>query len=272
VLNWRTPFHLKSIEIATEPVSRWVLAVLATLAALMASFATHRAGGPGLLQLIVTGLAVSECYLFNLDFHLFAEVWAGVLLVISVACYEFDWWPAGAAAGILALFFRELAVPYALVSLVFALRRRRRAEVLVWLAGLALWTVYFLAHAQAARAHILPTDIAFKVGWLRFGGLHFVLTSTLMSLLAGFPDWVAALFLPAMLFGLAGWRTGIGSRVASAVAFYVALFCVFGMPVNVYWGAVTNPLLAFGLVWFIPAAIDLVRSFLGAKTQAAALR
>jgi len=263
VFNWRSPLHLTSIQIATEPVSRWVLAALAAGAMLLATLATNRAGGPGLVQFVVTGLAVSECFLFNLDFHLYPEVWAGVLLVISVSAYEFDCWPAAVAAGLPALFYRELAMPYVLVSLAFALRRKRRAEVLAWLVGLALWAFYFLMHAQAAIAQVRPTDMAVQFDWVRFGGLRFVLLTTLMSLLVGFPNWVAALFFPAMLFGLAGWRSGIGSRVGILVAVYMAAFSVVGMPVNMYWGAVTNPLLAFGLVWFLPSAIDLVRSLVG---------
>jgi hypothetical protein len=63
-----------------------------------------------------------------------------------------------------------------------------------------------------------------------------------------------------MLFGLAGWRTGIANRVAAVIAVYLAIFCVAGKPVNLYWGALTNPLLAFGLVRFPRAAFDLVRS------------
>jgi len=263
VLNWRTPFHLELLAMAGEPVSRWALIVLAFIACLMAGIATGRSGGPWLWlgQVIITLLAVSNCFLFDQDFYLFAEVWTGVLLVISVCSYELECWPVGVACGILALFIRELAGPFVVVGLGFALWRRRNAEALAWLVGLALWAAYFLAHASVVRAAILPTDIA-ETGWVTMGGLHFVVTTTLMSLLVGLPDWGAALFLPAMLFGLAGWRTGIGNRVAMTVAVYLAIFCVVGKPINMYWGAVTNPMLAFGLVWFLPSVVDFGRSLL----------
>ena len=65
-----------------------------------------------------------------------------------------------------------------------------------------------------------------------------------------------------MLFGLAGWRKGISSRAAATIALYFAIFCLVGKPANLYWGAITNPILAFGLVWFLPAAYDFVRSVL----------
>jgi len=267
VLNWRTPFHLEAISLAGEQASRWALLVLAGVACIMAVVATGRAGGWWPLQFIVTLLAVSNCFIFDMDFYLFAEVWTGVLLVISICSHEVECWPAAVASGILALFIRELAGPFVIVSLGFALWRHRKAEALAWLAGLALWAVYFLAHASAARAAMLPTDIA-ETGWLTLGGLHFVLATTLMSLLAGLPDWGAALVLPAMLFGLAGWRTGAGNRVAITVAVYFAIFCVAGKPVNMYWGAVTNPMLAFGVVWFLPSAFDFGRSVLRRQSRA----
>jgi hypothetical protein len=121
--------------------------------------------------------------------------------------------------------------------------------------------VYFFVHASAVRAAILPTDTP-EAGWVQLGGLHFVLTTTLMSLLIGCPDWVAALFLPAMLFGLAGWKAGIANRVSAVIAVYIAIFSVAGKPMNLYWGAITNPLLAFGLVWFLPSMVDFARSVL----------
>jgi hypothetical protein len=260
VFNWRTPFHLELLAMAGEPVSRWALFVLACIACVMAAIATGIAG-PWPLQMFVTLLAVSNCFLFDVDFYLWAEVWTGVLLVISVCSYELECWPVGVACGILALFIRELAGPFVIVGLGFALWRRRNAEALAWLVGLALWAAYFLAHASVVRAAILPTDIA-ETGWVRMGGLHFVLTTIRMSLLDGLPDWGSALFLPAILFGLAGWRSGIGNRVAMTVAVYVAIFCVAGKPINRYWGAVTNPMLAFGLVWFFPSVVDFGRSIL----------
>ena len=77
----------------------------------MAAFATNRAGGPGVIQFIVTALAVSECFVFNLDYDLSSEVWSGVFILISITAYVFGWWRLGVLIGILALFLRELALP-----------------------------------------------------------------------------------------------------------------------------------------------------------------
>ena len=259
VFNWRTPLLLNAIAFLTEPLARILLAVLAVAAIGMASAATGRAGGEGGVQLIVTALALVECFAFPYDFHLFSEVWAGVLVILSITAYAFGWWPLGVVSGILALFVRELVVPYVLVSLAIAFLRQRRAELACWIGGSALWAAYFLVHAHLVRLHMTSSDIG-SVDWVQFGGLRFLMATTRMSLLAVLPEWVSAVALAATLLGVAGWTTGIGRRVAAVVVMYMAVFCVVGRPVNFYWGAISNPLLAFGLVWFLPAMRDLARA------------
>ncbi len=260
VFNWRTPLHLTAIAFASEPVSRAALAIAALAAAILASIATERAGGVGAVQFLVTGLAISECFLFTLDFHLFPEVWAGVLILISVSAYALRWERAGAAFGILALFVRELALPYAAVGLWISLCRRRKSEARVWILGLTAWAAYFLVHAYRVSLRMNPGDLGTPLPWLRFGGPRFLVTTTKMSLLMAAPDWIAAVCLTVMLIGIAGWETGIGNRVAAAVGAYMVAFAVVGMPMNLYWGAITNPLLAFGLVWSAAAIRDLTKA------------
>jgi hypothetical protein len=260
VFNWRSPFHFAVIAAMTEPISRYVLAAAASAAIVMAALATERAGGLGVTQLVVTALAVSECFLFKLDYHLSAEVWSGVLILISVTTYAFGRWRLGVIAGILALFFRELALPYILVSAAIAAWRKRKRELIWWSAGLGIWIAYYLTHVYLVRSRITAADTS-GPGWVTFGGPRFLLATTKMSLLLAFADWVSAVLLPIMLVGIAGWATGIGGRVALVVAVYMAAFSIVGIPaVNFYWGAITNPLLAFGLVWSAPALRDLLRA------------
>jgi len=266
VFNWRSPFHLMALAVMTEPVSRYMLAAFALAASILAGMATNRGGGPGAVQILVTMVALSECFIFDRGLHLyvFAEVWAGVFITISVAAYALDWWPAGVSAGIMALFLRELALPYVVVSWLIALRKRSRREFYAWTAGLLGWTVYFLIHSQFAMSHMREGDIALHagpaqfLGWVRFGGPRFLVETVRMSLLHTLPPWVAAATLTIMLFGAAGWTTGIGQRVAAVVAVYMAAFSIVGLPVDQAWGALTNPVLAFGLVWFVPAMRDLI--------------
>ena len=84
--------------------------------------------------------------------------------------------------------------------------------------------------------------------------------TTRMSPLLAFPKWVAAVCLPVALFGVGSWNKSIGNRVALVVGAYMAVFSVVGLPIDLFWGAITNPLLAFGLIWFVPGLRDLLRS------------
>ena len=260
VFNWRSPFHLVAFAVITEPAGRWVLAAAALAASVMASLATQRTGGPGIAQFIVTGLAVSECFLFNFDFDLVSEVWSGVLILISITAYVFGWWRVGVVSGILALLWRELALPYVVAGAAIAAWRKRKLEFVWWVAGLGVWTGYYLVHLHLAASHITSADTVGQ-GWIRFGGTRFLLATTRISLLAASPAWVSAILLPLMLLGLAGWKGDIGIRAGLVVAVYMTVFSIFGVPaVDFYWGAITNPLLAFGLVWSVPALRDLFRS------------
>ena len=81
-----------------------------------------------------------------------------------------------------------------------------------------------------------------------------------MSPLAVAPTWVAAALLPILLLGLAGWAAEIGRRIATVVVVYMAAYSIVGIPVDLFWGAMTTPLLMFGLIWAIPALRDLARS------------
>jgi hypothetical protein len=82
--------------------------------------------------------------------------------------------------------------------------------------------------------------------WIQFGGLRFLLITSRAGLPLGFPFWVAALYLPLAVLGLAGWRGPVGIRVTATLAAYLVAFSVVGAPsMNFYWGAIYAPLLAF---------------------------
>jgi len=77
--------------------------------------------------------------------------------------------------------------------------------------------------------------------------------------LLGFPFWVAALYLPLAVLGLAGWPNPVAVRVMATVGAYLLAFSVVGAPaMNFYWGAMYTPLLALGATWAVPACRDIV--------------
>lgn len=261
VFNWRTPLHLELL--AHLPETAWaqgILALGALCAIVLPVAGAFRPGEYGVCVwqalLLSFPLAISAMY----PVYFFSEMWAGVAISISVGMYAIDWRKAGAGAGILALFFRELALPYVLISLVLAWRQKKKSELWTWIAGLGGYALYFGLHAMAVTSRIPPSNGVPEVShWIQFGGLRFLLITSRVGLLQLYPFWWAAIYLPFALLGLAGWRNPIAGRVLATVAAYLLTFSIIGIPsANYYWGAVYAPLLAFGTLWSLPACKDLL--------------
>jgi hypothetical protein len=97
--------------------------------------------------------------------------------------------------------------------------------------------------------------------WVQFGGAHFLLVTCRMNgYLFRAPLWVSAIYLPLTLLGLAGWRSGTGTRLAWTAGAYVTAFAVVGQPFNDYWGLLDAPLLALGFAAAPDALRDLIRA------------
>ena len=270
VLNWRTPLHL--LTVGWLPSLAWGRALLAlsALAALgLAFIVMGRSEMPfsGALALLLMLGPLSVC--FSPPGIFFAEVWAGVLIVVSTSCCGLGWRPAGIATGLLALFFRELALPYVLVCAVLAWRGKRRSEVLAWAAGLGGYAVYFAVHALIVSSRIVPGDVANPVGWVQFGGVGFLLRTSSVGWLMLLPPWITALYLPLALLGLGGWKHPTAQYALLTVASYMAIFAVVGHSVNLYWGGIFTPLLSLGAACSIVAVRDLSRAVLNNKQRLA---
>jgi hypothetical protein len=258
VFNWRTPFY--PTLLAHAPSLAWADAALigvATVGILMAFKLFRRIGGLGFGAAAAVCLVVSLAEVGVPDVVGFTEVTAGCLILLSACAYGLGWRGLGLAAGLTALFVRELALPYALVCLALSVRRPR--EPWVWCAGLAAFGGYFWWHAQMVAATTGPADQADPTGWLAFGGLRFSLrTAGFNGALALAPLWVSALYLPLALLGLAGWEGESGRRVFATVLIFLGAFLVVGKPFNNYWGAMYTPLLMLGLPWAMVALRDLL--------------
>ncbi|HXM43085.1 MAG TPA: hypothetical protein VN924_17745 [Bryobacteraceae bacterium] len=265
VFNWRTPLHLEVIaHLPNLDWARFLLFLGAACAIALGVAALCRDKRYGFACVQLPLLCVPLGITAMPHTFLFAEVWSGVLIAMSVGWYALGWRYAGAATGLLALFFRELALPYALIGAFLAYRERRKPEMFVWLAGIAGYLVFLGLHAMAVLSRIPPSNLApGMVRWIQFGGLPFVITTSRIGLLLAFPYWVAALYVPLAVLGLLGWPNPVASRVTATVGAYLLAFSVVGAPsMNFYWGAVYNPLLAFGATWAVPACRDIVRAAL----------
>ncbi|MEP7241858.1 MAG: hypothetical protein ABI697_13315 [Devosia sp.] len=254
-LNWRVPVFLPFLALFPSlDVAHWALGGLTVIAwGLGAAFAYRHLGLGGAVGALVV-LALSLISIAAPRAELSFELCAGTLILISVSAYGLGWRWAGVAAGAGALFVRELAAIYALVSIVLALRERRWREAAAWLVVLVAYGAFYFWQMSQVVALLGPDDHAAATGWLQFGGLEFVLrTAAFNGVLLVLPYWVAALVL---VIGLVGLKAV--PRAAWPVALWLVLFLVYGRPENEYWGALYAPLIALGLVFSVPIITALV--------------
>jgi hypothetical protein len=260
IFNWRTPTYAWFFALFPSP--RWGQGILLLLA-LGVLFAVRavlerEAGSPtawvGML-LMLCGLL----WCVDGEAYLAQELWAGTLMTLSACAYLLGSWPVGLAAGLSALFFRELALPYCLIAAALAYRDDRRREVAAWSLGLTCYALFLGWHSLHVLQHMTAKDGGGSVGrWIQFGGLRFILATNRMNwFLFKAPDWVGALYLPLALLGLGSWKHGL--LVLLTVVSYLVAFAIIGQSFNEYWGLFYVSLLAFGAAWTPVAVRDLWR-------------
>lgn len=179
---------------------------------------------------------------------------AGLLLSLALLLYRADrWWPALLAAGA-ALAVRELAAPFVLLWLGFAIAGRRWREA----GALAVLLAFFAAgmglHAMAVGAERLPGDLGSQ-GWGALSGYGLPL--------AGLGQLTGLRFLPPILAAtiailpLLGWAA-IGGRIGLFALLWfgglATMLALFARPENFYWVELALPAYAIGLA-FVPRGL-----------------
>jgi hypothetical protein len=249
VFNWRTPCYALMLGRVTGlETGRWLLLVGAMTAlgvgiGLLGDCGpVSRTVGAVFLFGALTGWCLGGKLVMS------TELWAAMLIVLSVGALHRGWTPLGVGLGLVAVFYRELALPYAAVSMALAVLEGRRREAVAWGLGLALFAAFMAWHTSVVLGRLTDVDWALEGGWVRFGGVHFLLTTTADSnlLLEARPLWATALYLPMACLGLAGMKGGTGRRLKLTGLAYLAAFAVAGNPFNSYWGFVNAPILALG--------------------------
>ncbi|MBX7166108.1 MAG: hypothetical protein K1X74_07140 [Pirellulales bacterium] len=265
VFNWRPPLLLWAIGKAPDPVWGQVVLGLAALALIGVGFAwlDQQLGmGTALLGGVLLCGAVMPCILG--DLYLMSEVWAGVLLALSVAAYGVDRRRLGFAAGLAALFTRELILPYAGWCLVLAATQRRWREAACWTVSLAVYGFYLSQHWAMVQTLIDPGARAHDQGWVCFGGWAFLIAIAQMNAyLLVSPQWAAAVYLPLAILGLAAWQSPAGWRLATTTMMFLVAFAIVGQPFNQYWGSMLAPLLCFGAAASVKALFELRQAAAG---------
>jgi hypothetical protein len=263
LFNWRTPFPMWFLARLPDPILARIILGAIILAALVLSFGPIADEEGGLKQAIGCGLLLVGALLPGVlgDLYVYPVLWAGALIALSVAGFATDRVWLGVGAGLAAAFCRDLAVPYCVVSALWAAGRRQWVETLAWGMGLACYSLFFTLHAACVAA-VMPADgHAHPGGWLQMNGLPFVISTTQVNAwLLVLPQAFAALYLALALIGFGGWRSPFGRRLSVVTGAYLLLFCAVGNDFNQYWGAILAPLLCFGVARAPASLVDLYRS------------
>jgi hypothetical protein len=192
------------------------------------------------------------------DLVAFHEIWAGLLVALSLALRRPGWWVEAAAVALAAVLIRETAALFVLVMAALAWRDGERREAAGWGAVLGVLAVAVALHAHAVAEVVRPVDPA-SPGWGRMLGFgFFVRTETLSTALALFPAWLAAPLVALALVGWASWREALATRAVVTFAAYALLLSLFGRPDTFYWGLMIAPTLLVGLAFAPDALRDLV--------------
>ncbi len=199
------------------------------------------------------------------------EVWAGVLIQLSIVSLGQGNYLRGVVSGVTALMIRELVLPYVLLCLVISLWQWRWKESLGWLAGLVLYAGYTAFHVTQVRAHMPLEEANYPSTWLCWGGLEFVLETVRMNqMLILLHMAVRAFYLPFAFLGLLGWRGETGVRIFLTCLGYSTAFLAVGQMFNSYWGILVAPPLSMGAALAPWAIRDLYRQIRPKNPAAAA--
>jgi hypothetical protein len=230
-----------------------VLLMLAVLAAWWRRLGEEPGAGDKRL-LILAFLFLGASLGVNRYYFTLHELWAGMLLALSFALHRPGKWGASLAVAALALFIRELALPFVLLMGAMAFWRRDWKEGLAWGALAAVFLAVLAIHLSIIAEQVLPSDrhgppwfvMRGMSGWLS----NIVLSSNLRFL----PHWLAGPAVILALLGWIGWRSQAGQFGMLLYAGYGLMFAIAGRGDNFYWGAIIAPAMFIGFA-FVPMAL-----------------
>ena len=264
VFHWRVPTYAWIFGKPPNESCGWLILVVCELVAIgMASSMVAQGHGLPMRLAVAASLGTADAWVVYPEPIYFMELWAGRLILISLCLYYNGYWGPGVAAGMLALLFRELALPFCAVMMGLACWRRLRKEILAWVAVLGTCAFLYCLHCLEVGRRGVSPSFSGLLAWVAFGGMTSLLSACRMNfLLTLLPSGVTSIYLPLALLGLLGWpaRAAVPIKVTTVV--YLAILAVVGQPFNFYWGWLFTSLLAIGIVWAPMAIRDLIVSLL----------
>lgn len=184
----------------------------------------------------------------------FHEIWAGLLIALSLALRRPGRWVEAVALGLAAMLIRETAALYVAVMAAMAFLDGERREAIGWTVAVAVLAITVILHAAAVASVVHPLDLH-SPGWTGLlGPGFFVRTMAVSTVLALIPLWLAAPLVGLSLVGWAAWRDPLALRALATFAIYAVLLSLFGRADTFYWGLLVAPTLLVGLA-FVPDAL-----------------
>jgi hypothetical protein len=247
VFNYRLPTYAWTCAALPNTASVNLVLGLLGAAILLFVYRSFRSRSSFLWSTVCTALlagGVSWVCLGQLG--LYTEAWAGLFILVSVLGYRagYDW--IGLSFGLLAVYFRELAVPYVLICLGLAGWNRQGKQVVVWLVGLSLYVLFLGYHAMRVWP-LLPTGQFAAKEWVDLGGPDFFLSTAQMNIfLLPMPKIVVSGYFLLCATG-AAVAFYDEKRLLLTLLCYFAIFMLIGGTYRAYWGMIYAPLLPLSL-------------------------
>jgi hypothetical protein len=263
-------FRLPTLAVveATIPPIATTLLLLALAAVTAAAWLTRLRSSlprPAPLAAAMVLLACGLAAFVQPELAVFHEIWAGLLIALSLALRRPGRWLDAVAIGLVAMLVRETALLYVLVMGALALVEGHRREALAWAASVLVFAGVVAFHMHAVGQVVRADDLV-SPGWNGMLGFGFFLESVSVSTaLTILPLWLASGLLLASLIGWAGWNTPLALRSLATIAAFAALIGLFARPDNFYWGLMIAPISLIGIIFAPDAIRDVVTSALDSR-------
>lgn len=204
--------------------------------------------------------ALSIYVLTPLDIAVHHDVWAGMLVALSLALRRPGHWAASLAAALLAVLIRELAAPFLIVMIFAALTEKRWREASAWTGAFIVAAICLAIHWLRIAA--LPdTANLVSPGWMSALGWPWVVhVFSMTNLLAFLPESIGTALVPVAILGWTTTERSLALRTSLWVIGMLCVFMVFGRIENYYWGALVAPILPLGLAFAPTGIVRIVRA------------
>lgn len=200
----------------------------------------------------------------------FHEIWAGLLIALSLALRRPGHYTSAVAIGLVAALVRETSGLYLLIMAASAWRDGHRREALAWSAAIAGVAAALAAHAVGVAQVTGPLDPQ-SPGWSGLLGFGFFVNAVRACTgFATLPQPLAAPLIALALFGWTAWRDPLAMRVAATLCAYAVFISLFARADTFYWTFLVAPLLPVGLAFAVDGIRDLWRSAFDRPTSTTA--